>query len=207
MAKEQMNRLWELIGLRYKFVEVVEHNRKVVMKRYSMEALQKNMESILYSLYLQLQPNEKCTQNTISILKKYQKKVNFRNKDVEILTYPNQLLQVLLNFINNAKDAINEKNPTKGLIKIILKEEKESVIIGICDNGGGIDSSIKDTIAEPYVSSKSKNGTGLGLYMSMIIAKKHLDGKIYWTSDKLGSCFYIALSKSLSQERDINAES
>ena len=121
-----------------------------------------------------------------------------KNQDIEIVTYSNQLIQVILNLITNAKDAIKEENQLNGLIQITLKEENNEVIIGVCDNGGGIKESVKDTISQPYVSTKSKNGTGLGLYMSKVIAQKHLDAKLYWTSDKTGSCFYIAMPVNIS---------
>ena len=50
-----------------------------------------------------------------------------------------------------------------------------------------------DKLGQPYISTKSKNGTGLGVYMSTIIVSKHLHGKIYWENIKNGSCFHIEL--------------
>jgi len=114
-------------------------------------------------------------------------------KDFEIVIYSNQLIQIMLNLINNAKDAIKEKTLLNGFIKVSVEKHNDKFTIGVCDNGGGIDESIRDTISQPYVSTKSKNGTGLGLYMSTVIVQKHLNGKIDWTSNKQGSCFYISL--------------
>jgi len=125
-----------------------------------------------------------------------------KEQNITISTYPNQLLQIMLNLINNAKDAILEKSPINPLIKISYKEINDEVIIEVKDNGGGIDPSIKETISQPYVSTKSKNGTGLGLYMSTVIAKKHLNGRIYWSSNKDGSSFFIALAKLNSTQGD-----
>ncbi len=113
--------------------------------------------------------------------------------DIEISTHINQFIQILINLINNAKDAIKEQNISNGVIHITASIEKNEVIIGICDNGGGIDPSIKDKIGQPYITTKSKNGTGLGLYMSIIIVTKHLGGRLYWESNNVGSCFYVAL--------------
>lgn len=115
------------------------------------------------------------------------------NDDVVISTYAHQLIQVLINIINNAKDALVEKNTPDALIKIDSKKEKDELILSICDNAGGIDASIRDKLGQAYVSTKSKNGTGLGLYMSIVITQKHLRGKLYWESDDKGSCFYVAL--------------
>ena len=114
-------------------------------------------------------------------------------QNINIVTYPNQLIQVLINIINNAKDALIEKKPSDAFIKIDLIEENDELILSICDNGGGIKASVKNKLGQAYVSSKSKNGTGLGLYMSMIIVNKHLDGRLYWESDEKGACFYVAL--------------
>jgi len=67
------------------------------------------------------------------------------------------------------------------------------VTIRVCDNGGGIQKSILEKLGQAYVSTKSKNGTGLGLYMSIKIVTDQLGGRLYWESDDKGSCFFIAL--------------
>ena len=121
-----------------------------------------------------------------------------KNQEYEIRTYQNQLLQALINLVNNAKDAIKEHNPTTGVIRIGLTREDREIIIQVCDNGGGISPSIKNTISQPYVTTKAENGTGLGLYMSNIIISKHLGGRLWWSSDSVGCCFYIGLPMILS---------
>ncbi|NOX15614.1 MAG: PAS domain S-box protein [Epsilonproteobacteria bacterium] len=121
-----------------------------------------------------------------------------KNGDIKIFTYPNQLIQVIINIINNSKDAIKEKNNEHGVITVSIDENKQNVVLKICDNGGGIDPSVKDKLGQPYVSTKSKNGTGLGIYMSMIIVSKHLGGRLYWDSNDGNTCFYIELPKKVS---------
>ncbi|MEN8303697.1 MAG: chemotaxis protein CheB [Campylobacterota bacterium] len=115
------------------------------------------------------------------------------NQGVKLHTYPNQIIQILLNLINNARDAIVEFNPKSGVIDITIDEKENEIIIGVCDNGGGIDKSVLDKIGQPYVSTKSKNGTGLGLYMSKIITQKYLHGELYWKNHQGGCCFYLSL--------------
>ncbi|MFH0709781.1 MAG: PAS domain S-box protein [Pseudomonadota bacterium] len=119
-----------------------------------------------------------------------------QNQKIELLTYPNELLQALINIINNAKDAIKEKHPVGGLIRIALHQNNGEMVIEICDNGGGIASSVDKHLGDPYVTTKASNGTGLGLYMTKIIITKHLNGRLWWSSDSNGSCFSIALSSS-----------
>ena len=120
-----------------------------------------------------------------------------KNGNIKIFTYPNQLIQVIINIINNSKDAIKENNSKNGTITISIEESKNNVVLKICDNGGGIDPSIKDKLGQPYVSTKSKNGTGLGIYMSMIIVSKHLRGKLRWDSNNGNTCFSIGLPKEI----------
>jgi two-component system CheB/CheR fusion protein len=118
-----------------------------------------------------------------------------KNGNLEIFTYPNQLIQVIINIINNSKDAIKELGTKLGLITVEIGENKKNITLKICDNGGGIDPSIKGKLGLPYVSTKSKNGTGLGIYMSTVIVSRHLGGRLYWDSDKGKTCFFIELPK------------
>jgi len=111
----------------------------------------------------------------------------------KISVYRNQLIQVMLNLINNAKDAIISNTSMGGKITLDVVKEHKNILISVCDNGGGIDPKVITKIGEPYVSTKTKNGTGLGLYMSKTVVEKNLDGKLYWKSDTNGSCFYISL--------------
>ena len=117
-----------------------------------------------------------------------------KNLNINIYTYQNQLMQVLINIINNAKDAIKEHKTQDGLISINVTTNKKETILKVCDNGGGIREDVKEKLGEPYVTTKSENGTGLGIYMSKIIVSKHLGGRLFWESDSRGSCFYISIS-------------
>ncbi len=116
-------------------------------------------------------------------------------KDITILVHVNELVQVLINLIKNAKDVIEEKNAI-GLrnINIASYEDKDHIIIEIEDNGGGIPNNIINKIFEPYFSTKSdKNGTGLGLYMSKTIIDKHCNGLLSVDNTDLGAKFQIKL--------------
>ncbi|MFA6188623.1 MAG: PAS domain S-box protein [Sulfuricurvum sp.] len=113
-----------------------------------------------------------------------------------IHTYSRELLQVFLNLLKNAKEALEEKNPDEGYIHVRVESAGDSVVIRICDNGGGIDPAIISRIFDPYFSTKDKKtGTGLGLYMSKTIVEKHLHGTITATNTDSGVCFTITISK------------
>ena len=71
---------------------------------------------------------------------------------------------------------------------------KDGVRIDIYDNGGGIPDTMVNKIFDPYFSTKStKNGTGLGLYMSKIIIEEQHKGKLYYKNINHGVSFSIEL--------------
>ena len=92
---------------------------------------------------------------------------------------PSQLSQVLLNIVNNAKDAFKENKQTKKQVKIKTFQNGNSIKIEISDNAGGIPEEIKSKVFEPYFTTKDKNqGTGLGLYICTNIIQQYFNGKI-----------------------------
>lgn len=113
-----------------------------------------------------------------------------------IYTYSRELLQVVLNLLKNSKEALDTNKTENGYINASVESLDDSIIIRVCDNGGGIDASIMDRIFEPYFSTKDKkSGTGLGLYMSKTIIEKHLNGTISAINTDDGVCFMITVSK------------
>lgn len=125
------------------------------------------------------------------------------NCEIEIETYPNELVQVLINLINNAKDAMKERQIQNGKIIIDTQTDTKNLTILVKDNAGGIDKSVITNLGEPYVTTKSKNGTGLGIYMSLMILKKHFNGNLTWKNCENGSCFTIILPLQIIQEEEI----
>ncbi len=115
------------------------------------------------------------------------------DEDYQILTYKNELVQVLVNILLNSKDAIDDKHSSNGKIHIKIIKNETTISIEICDNGIGISKELFDKLGEPYVSSKGKNGTGLGLYMSKVIVTKHLKGSLTWKNISDGACFNVTL--------------
>lgn len=113
--------------------------------------------------------------------------------NIEFYTYPNELIQVMLNVVNNAKDAIKERKIENARIEIDTSVVNNLLRISISDNAGGIDKSVIERLGEPYVTTKSTNGTGLGIYMSLMIIEKHFGGTLHWKNINGGSCFTIEL--------------
>lgn len=113
-----------------------------------------------------------------------------------LLTYKNEVSQVILNIIKNAQDAFLERNIDDGVIEISTYIEKAYLCLSVKDNAGGIKKEIADKIFDLYFSTKaSKNGTGIGLYMSKIIIEDHCKGSLVVESLKGGSNFIIKLPK------------
>lgn len=112
----------------------------------------------------------------------------------EFFSYSNEIRQVLLDILKNAKDALSENKIKNPLIMIKTFNIDNHVTLSICDNGGGIDESIINYIFDPYFTTKEKrDGTGLGLYMSKMIIEDHCNGKLDVKNSDEGVCFCITL--------------
>ena len=100
-------------------------------------------------------------------------------EDIKIKSFENELLQVIINLLNNARDQLIKLDLEKKLIFIKAYKKDKQVFIEIIDNGNGIKEDIINRIFEPYFTTKNKAvGTGIGLYMSEEITTKHLKGKL-----------------------------
>ena len=99
-------------------------------------------------------------------------------EDVEIISLENEIIQVLINILNNARDELIKYKHRK-LIFIKIYKEEDSLIIEIKDNAKGINKDIIEKIFDPYFTTKESNdGTGIGLYMSKNILTKLLNAEI-----------------------------
>ena len=131
--------------------------------------------------------------NTIEI------KLNSSSKSVLFIS-KSSLIQVFLNILSNARDALVAEAGAKALITIEISENAEGVVTSICDNAGGIPEALMEKIGQPYFTTKELNGTGLGIYMSKIVVEKHLNGTLTWHNDARGACFVITLMHDTSTQ-------
>ncbi|MEE9465425.1 MAG: ATP-binding protein [Candidatus Neomarinimicrobiota bacterium] len=118
-----------------------------------------------------------------------------QNNAQEIVIDPNQIMQVAINLIKNAVDAM----PNGGHIDIEYEQNPESdvQIITFKDNGTGIPESDLSQIFDPFFTTKGAGkGTGLGLAISYGIVKKH-GGNIEVESEiNVGTTFTVTLPLS-----------
>ncbi|ADG93288.1 PAS/PAC sensor signal transduction histidine kinase [Arcobacter nitrofigilis DSM 7299] len=115
-----------------------------------------------------------------NFLENHIKIINNANNNIKIVANENELNQSLIYVLNNAKDALIEKDIKNKNIEInTYIKNSNFAVIEIIDNGGGIDSKIIDKVFEPYFTTKHKaQGTGLGLYMTHKIITQNLKGNI-----------------------------
>lgn len=108
-------------------------------------------------------------------------KVNIPSKFLKISVHSQQIQQVFLNIISNARYALNRKYPGTHEDKILEIKFKEVLIsnkpyvkIVFYDNGTGIPTNIIDKVINPFFSTKpNRIGTGLGLSISHGIISEH----------------------------------
>jgi len=119
---------------------------------------------------------------------------------IHVHVYINELIQVLLNILNNAIDAYDNKNNDTKLIKLTCKLINSDIQISIIDKAGGISDENLPKLFEPYFSTKGKNGTGLGLYMSKMILEKQFGGSISVKSSMFGTTFMLVIPKDVQKK-------
>jgi two-component system CheB/CheR fusion protein len=99
-------------------------------------------------------------------------RVEVPEHEVKLKCNPVQIAQILINLINNAIDAIQEREDR--WIAVNLAEHRKTVELRIVDSGPGIDPSLAEKIMTPFFTTKKDSkGTGIGLSLSRSIARNH----------------------------------
>jgi C4-dicarboxylate-specific signal transduction histidine kinase len=118
--------------------------------------------------------------------------------DKKVAIYPSELKQVLLNIIQNARDAIiycrRDTGRKIGNIEIIVDYKSDRLKIDIVNDGGNIPAETLTNIFDPYFTTKPEGeGTGIGLYMSKIMVEDHMGGLLIAENISGGAKFSITL--------------
>ena len=104
----------------------------------------------------------------------------------------NSLVQVINNMISNAIQVYNGE-PNKD-INLILEQSGKNVIISVQDFGNGLPEEVQEKLFKEMITTKGKNGTGLGLFMSYSTIRAHFNGSItFETAKGKGTIFHIIL--------------
>ena len=136
----------------------------------------------------------------VDILMRHELKNALITLNTEINVKPNRtlhgniisLVQVINNMISNSIQAYNgEPNKT---IDLIINEERDDIIISIKDYGCGLPKEVQSKLFKEMITTKGKNGTGLGLFMSYSTIRAHFNGDITFESKEgVGTTFNIIL--------------
>lgn len=104
----------------------------------------------------------------------------------------NSLVQVINNMVSNAIQSYDGKPDNK--IDLIISKEDNNVIISVKDYGMGLPDEVQQKLFKEMITTKGKNGTGLGLFMSYSTIRAHFNGNItFETSKGKGTVFNIIL--------------
>ena len=115
------------------------------------------------------------------------------DKEILINGIENEFKHLILNIINNSKDAFNERELQQRDIYINFYQEDSHINLEIEDNAGGIPNNVIHDIFKPEVTTKEEGkGTGIGLYMSMQIAQK-LNGSLSVMNTEQGARFLLEI--------------
>ncbi len=109
------------------------------------------------------------------------------------------ILQVLLNLLNNAIEAV-PSNTGKVELQATMPEGGEQVVIAISDNGPGIDLAMREQVFEAFRSTKGQRGTGLGLAVTRQIVTEH--GGTITIEDVAAAGTRIIITLPLDREED-----
>ena len=102
------------------------------------------------------------------------------------------LVQVINNMISNSIQAYNGE--TNKSIDLILDRKDNNIVISVKDYGIGLPDKVKQKLFKEMITTKGKNGTGLGLFMSYSTIRAHFNGHITFESEKgKGTTFNIII--------------
>ena len=136
----------------------------------------------------------------VNILMKHELKNALTNLNVSLQVEPslelkgniNSLVQVINNMISNSIQSYNGK--PDGSIDMNIYENHKELIIEIRDYGSGLPKEVKEKLFKEMITTKGKDGTGLGLFMSYSNIRAHFNGNITFESEQgKGTAFYIHL--------------
>lgn len=104
----------------------------------------------------------------------------------------NSLVQVINNLISNAIQAYNGK--TNEVMDLLVEKTEHEIVISVKDYGCGMPTEVQDKLFKEMITTKGKNGTGLGLFMSYSTIRGHFNGNITFESELgKGTVFHVIL--------------
>jgi PAS domain S-box-containing protein len=170
-------------------IEKIIHSLRTISRDGAEDPFQTNsLENIINeALYLS---EERIRSHNISF------HLDNENSDLKFLKVDcreTQILQVLINLISNAIDALDEQQEKWIELKVVVLSPDNKVQIRLTDNGCGITENIQNQVWQPFFTTKEPGkGTGLGLSLSKSFIDSH-HGDFYIDTKVKNTCFVIEL--------------
>jgi PAS domain S-box-containing protein len=118
----------------------------------------------------------------------------FAREELPVFADPQQIRQVLLNLLSNAADAVLERNPEGGVVRVASFRDGERVGFRVSDDGKGIDEATRRRIFEPHFTTKEK-GHGFGLAVCHRVVTNHGGRISVESSPGRGTTFTVDLER------------
>lgn len=139
--------------------------------------------------------------NYVDILMKHELKnalINLKaqadiDSSTEVKGNINSLVQVINNIISNAIQAYQSRGETNKDIDFRIYKEGSNIIFKIQDYAGGLPQNVQEKLFKEMITTKGKNGTGLGLFMSYSNTKAHFSGNLRYETSSEGTSFFIEI--------------
>ena len=122
-----------------------------------------------------------------------QAQLTYEGEGIELNSIENELQQILLDLVKNALDQFQSGKKRDGKLRISARREGDQTVIAVEDNGGGISPEQQKAIFDLHYTTKGEEGTGIGLYMSRLIATESLGGELTCENTPEGARFILTL--------------
>jgi C4-dicarboxylate-specific signal transduction histidine kinase len=119
--------------------------------------------------------------------------------DVEVSCRPTQIVQILLNLLNNARDAVvGTPSPA---IRLLMSADDESAEVRVFDSGLGVPPGLRERIMEPFFTTKPVGrGTGIGLSIARSLAEDN-GGMLVLDEREPDTCFVLRLPRAAPERK------
>jgi C4-dicarboxylate-specific signal transduction histidine kinase len=117
-----------------------------------------------------------------------------------VLANSNEIHQVVLNLLLNARDAMKTVERSKAKITLLIVESQNTVELHVADSGPGISDEVLGRVFEPFFTTKAVGeGTGLGLSVSQSLVESYHGTISAHNRNEGGACFVVTLPRATSK--------
>ena len=184
-------------------------DKKIFHINKNISYMSNTIEDFMHFFHPDKEKNSFCLdtliKRAISLIQTRDNNIQFDieiDKQINIYTFENEFLQVVLILLENAIDCFKTANINHKYIGIFTQNHKNTITLMIRDNAGGIPPTIIDKIFEPYFTTKFKDeGSGLGLYMAKMLIEESIGGKLDVSSKNIYTNFKITLRKENTNDK------